>query len=87
MITFAPFWRKIGKIFSEIKKGQHSITIAILLSLCSASGNRTRVSAVRGPRPRPLDECAIIFLNHDAKVDNYFNSTNSFAKKLFLLPL
>ena len=27
--------------------------------LCSAYGTRTRVSAVRGPRPRPLDEGAI----------------------------
>ena len=26
---------------------------------CSAYGTRTRVSAVRGPRPRPLDEGAI----------------------------
>ena len=25
----------------------------------SATGIRTRVSAVRGPRPRPLDECAV----------------------------
>ena len=28
-------------------------------SKCSAYGNRTRVSAVRGPRPGPLDESAI----------------------------
>ncbi len=28
-------------------------------SKCSAYGNRTRVSAVRGPRPRPLDESAL----------------------------
>ena len=26
----------------------------------SAYGNRTRVSAVRGPRPRPLDESAML---------------------------
>lgn len=25
----------------------------------SASGDRTRVSAVRGRRPRPLDECTV----------------------------
>ena len=29
-------------------------------SISSAYGNRTRVSAVRGPRPRPLDESAIL---------------------------
>ena len=31
-----------------------------LFLIRSAYGNRTRVSAVRGPRPRPLDESAII---------------------------
>ncbi len=29
----------------------------------SAYGNRTRVSAVRGPRPRPLDESAVVLLH------------------------
>ena len=28
---------------------------------CSASGDRTRVSAVRGRRPRPLDECTVSY--------------------------
>ncbi len=29
----------------------------------SASGDRTRVSAVRGRRPRPLDECTVSCLS------------------------
>ena len=32
---------------------------AVKDSLSSASGDRTRVSAVRGRRPRPLDECTV----------------------------
>ena len=35
------------------------VTINQLASKGSGTGNRTRVSAVRGPRPRPLDESAL----------------------------
>ena len=36
------------------------MTINQLASKGSGTGNRTRVSAVRGPRPRPLDESAML---------------------------
>ena len=37
----------------------------------SAYGNRTRVSAVRGPRPRPLDESAILFPYIEAEAGGF----------------
>ena len=40
-------------------------------SWCSAYGNRTRVSAVRGPRPRPLDESAILFPYIEAEAGGF----------------
>ena len=40
-------------------------------SISSAYGNRTRVSAVRGPRPRPLDESAILFPNIEAEAGGF----------------
>ena len=72
-------------IYAETKKDVTYHQVTSLIS--SATGTRTRVSAVRGPRPRPLDECAICCPYDSAKVKIYFNPTNSFAKKLFLLPL
>ena len=48
----------------------------------SASGTRTRVSAVRGRRPRPLDECAMALASKSiAKVMQYFYS--AIAKGIF----
>lgn len=50
----------------------------------SASGTRTRVSAVRGRRPRPLDECAMALASKSiAKVMQYFYS--AIAKGIFFV--
>ena len=46
------------------------MTINQLASKGSGTGNRTRVSAVRGPRPRPLDESAM-FIETEAEAGGF----------------
>lgn len=47
----------------------------VLIEACSGSGNRTRVLAVREPRPRPLDETAVKIVG---KSNYLFNFTQTF---------
>ena len=45
----------------------------------SAYGNRTRVSAVRGPRPRPLDESAIRLSKQVVRLVKTFQKSGSWG--------
>lgn len=58
-----------------------------LRAFCSASGVRTRVSAVRGRRPGPLDECTGLSLFDVAKLVNILFRCifqRDFLRKMFI---
>lgn len=43
--------------------------------VCSLNGNRTRISALRGPRPKPLDDKAVNLLpRKDSNLDRQIQS-------------
>jgi hypothetical protein len=47
--------------FSRMQAGEFVSTkkmLVLILGECSLNGDRTRISALRGPRPKPLDDKA-----------------------------
>jgi hypothetical protein len=68
--------QKLLKQFGQVNKTKQTnskvslldLRSSVDLSLCDPNGTRTRVFALKGRRPRPLDDGASLFKQHSARI-------------------